>query len=116
MTPSPPFDSHQQSKPKQINTIKLPSQERITIVDDIIFSRENMSQPACNKKSPCIWAGCIKNSQTFVWMRKQCISAENRYAFQMSVGFTLAALLVIIEPVSHIFPNPFWVGKVQCKR
>jgi hypothetical protein len=104
----------QQTKSEQTNSVKVPGQERITIVEDITFSRDNLHQTMRDDKlsSRHPWLDCIKNLRIFVWIQKQCISAENRYALQMSVAFTLASLFVIVGPVSDIFPNAFWVGKV----
>jgi hypothetical protein len=104
---SPPLHSHQKDR-----TLKVPGQERITIVEDITISRDNIHQTTRSAK-PCYpWIEAIKHSRVFIWIQAQCVSAENRYAFQMSVAFTLAALFVIVEPISNIFPNAFWVGKI----
>ncbi|CAO0801494.1 unnamed protein product [Mucor circinelloides] len=109
-------EAQQQRQQEQQQTTKVPGQERITIVEDVPFHRtddyQQQQQQNTNnserKNHP--WIVRIKKSKIFKWILKQCTATDNRYAFQMGVAFTLAALLVIIGPVSDIFPNVFWVG------
>ncbi|KAK4512775.1 uncharacterized protein ATC70_003481 [Mucor velutinosus] len=105
----------QQQQEQHQQTIKVPGQERITIVEDAPFHRsddhhQQQQQQQQNTNTSHPWIARIKKSKIFRWILKQCTATDNRYAFQMGVAFTLAALLVIIGPVSDIFPNVFWVG------
>ncbi|PHZ12565.1 uncharacterized protein RHIMIDRAFT_282546 [Rhizopus microsporus ATCC 52813] len=52
----------------------------------------------------------ITNTILFQWLHRQYKDNNNRYAFQMAVAFTIAALFVVIDPVSKVFHNPFWMG------
>jgi hypothetical protein len=29
----------------------------------------------------------------------------------MAVGFLISTLFVVVDPISSVFPNAFWVGK-----
>ncbi|GAA5803468.1 aluminum activated malate transporter-domain-containing protein [Helicostylum pulchrum] len=92
---------------------KVPGQERITIVEDVPFPRSEYgptSPASISKKNIHPWVENLKSSALYTWIHEQAISPTNRYAFQMSTAFTIAALLVIINPISQIFPNVFWVG------
>jgi hypothetical protein len=102
--------------PEEQKQHKVPGQERITIVEDIPFPRtDHLHSPTSTiitKRNPFRpWIECTKNSCVYHWIHKQVKDPDNRYAFQMGVAFTMAAILVIVEPVSNIFPNVFWVGK-----
>lgn len=92
---------------------KIPGQERITIVEDVPFPRSEYGPPSpvsiTKKTHP--WVESIRKSIIYAWIHKQSTSPDNRYAFQMATAFTIAALLVVIDPISDIFPNVFWVGK-----
>ncbi|KAI7890866.1 aluminum activated malate transporter-domain-containing protein [Mucor mucedo] len=91
---------------------KIPGQERITIVEDVPFPRSEYGPPSpvsiTKKTHP--WVENLRQSTFYTWIHKQAISPDNRYAFQMATAFTIAALLVVIDPISEIFPNVFWVG------
>lgn len=106
-----------QQQREQHRSTKVPGQERITIVEDIPFPRndDHQQQNANNNdnvgRDSHPWIVRIKKAKIYRWILKQCIAVDNRYAFQMGVAFTLAALLVMIGPIYDIFPNVFWVGK-----
>ncbi|KAI8890905.1 hypothetical protein K501DRAFT_305381 [Backusella circina FSU 941] len=52
----------------------------------------------------------IRSTFLYRWIKKQCTNADNRYAFQMAVAFIISTLFVVIDPISDVFPNTFWVG------
>ncbi|RCI05203.1 hypothetical protein CU098_013114 [Rhizopus stolonifer] len=95
-------------------TVKVPGQERITIIEDVQYFRsaeEGSQQPSINaekKSHPRVEQ--IKDSKVYQWFVKQCNSADNRYAFQMSIGFIIAAIFVVVSPLSDVFANAFWIG------
>lgn len=94
----------------------MPGQERITIVEDVPLPRggDHVHSPTTSStnKRRYPWIGRIKDSRLYHWIHKQVMNQDNRYAFQMAVAFSMAALLVIIDPLSNILPNVFWVGKI----
>lgn len=106
-----------QQQREQHRSTKVPGQERITIVEDIPFPRNDDHQQQNTNNNDNVgrdshpWIVRIKKAKLYRWILKQCIAVDNRYAFQMGVAFTLAALLVMIGPIYDIFPNVFWVGK-----
>lgn len=101
--------------PQQPHT-KVFGQERITIVEDVLNPRSEycntVHSPTIEKKKrwsfPFIKK--ITKKKWYMWMKKLCESQKYRYAFQSSIGFTIAALFVVVDPISEIFPNAFWVG------
>ncbi|CEP11152.1 hypothetical protein [Parasitella parasitica] len=103
-----------QQQQEQHQSTKVPGQERITIVEDVPFHRNDDYQQqhtsTNTEKNSHPWIVNLKEAKIYKWISKQCTATDNRYAFQMGVAFTLAALLVIIGPASQIFPNAFWVG------
>ncbi|KAI8369138.1 aluminum activated malate transporter-domain-containing protein [Choanephora cucurbitarum] len=94
-------------------TIKIPSQEHITIIEDTRFfrsgsedSKESIDEQP--KKPPR--TNRIMTSGIYQWIVKQCNASDNRYAFQMGIAFIAASMFVIITPLSKIFNNAFWIG------
>lgn len=78
------------------------NKSRIVIVENALPIRTN---PEPNQEAS------EANSKVVDWIKKQCRDTDNRYALQMSVAFTIAAVLVMLDPVSSVFPNTFWIGK-----
>lgn len=101
-----PDSIHPQDPP-----IKEKTHERITIVETP-FPR---TAPIPDDPPPHFCAP-ITNLAIFQWIYRQCTNTDNRYAFQVGIGFTIAALLVMITPASNVIPSVFWVGKVEKKR
>ncbi|KAI8639520.1 aluminum activated malate transporter-domain-containing protein [Parasitella parasitica] len=103
-----------QQHQEQHQSTKVPGQERITIVEDVLLHRNDdhhqQQTSTDTEKNSHPWVVSFKEAKICKWVQRQCTAMDNRYAFQMGVAFTLAALLVIIGPVSQIFPNAFWVG------
>lgn len=125
--PQEPLQKQQQQQQKQQQQfIKVPGQERITIVEDDVPFRPRSEygfitsphiqggEEERKKRHPLIER--MTQSRIYNWIKTQCQSNNNRYALQMAIAFTVASLFVIVDPISNIFPNAFWVGKLILMR
>ncbi|KAI9256244.1 aluminum activated malate transporter-domain-containing protein [Sporodiniella umbellata] len=83
--------------------------ERITIIENLPTRDDTTlcSQSTQYKHSPF---QKVKRSVVIRWLILQYRHDDNRYAFQVAVAFTLAAIFVVIDPIAKAFHNPFWMG------
>jgi hypothetical protein len=88
--------------------------DRITIIEsplkkiDIQLNQEEQSTSSSIRPEKRQF---IKSTFIYRWIKKQCTDSDNRYAFQMAVAFIISTLFVVIDPISDVFPNTFWVGE-----
>lgn len=75
------------------------------IIDDSI--QEN-GQTVRHEQGPRKLEKLARQCRSFIY--KQATATDNRYALQVSIAFLVAAMAVIIQPVSNLAPNAFWVG------
>ncbi|RCH88898.1 hypothetical protein CU098_006224 [Rhizopus stolonifer] len=88
--------------------------ERITIIENLphsTYTRDDTTVCSSEKsaKKQRGFFKKISNSIIFQWLLIQYKNENNRYAFQVAVAFTLAAIFVVINPIAKAFHNPFWM-------
>lgn len=102
-------DKQQCSKQKDTMTIKIADNNKPgcpeSIESQTLQSEQTIQHQNDNKRLQDVATVC------WSWIQKQSSNNDNRYALQVGIAFLVASMAVIVEPISNLAPNAFWVGE-----